>query len=1081
MPLTLDNFWTLLADSQLLAPDELGKLAESASKNDGSATLTPEKIAKFLVSKSKLSMYQAKILLAGHAGPFYYGDYQIYDRIESGRLAGIFRAVHTPSRHPVCLYFLSGQQAQDPQMMEHLAYQAAAANRSTVGHPHLFRCYHLRDEGTYKFIVIDDLKGRRVERLLATTGGPIAANEACRIARQAALGLARLHAMGQAHGEIRPANIWLDANEQVKLLLFPLYRDPFAEPREWLAAARSNEPAEGKIPSEADYIAPELITGKVEPDARSDVYSLGCTLYHMLGGRPPFPGTSLKQKLRMHLKDDPQPLHQLNPQVSPALAKLVGYMMAKDPDMRFQKAESVVEKLLTHLSEEDARTQPAPPTRASQAYEAWLRESMPQNVAAVQAPSAPTAAVMPAAEPVYASPLSTESPSVIPSASAIAGSSGIPMTAVPVTAAPMAAPAMAVPMAGVPVAGIPTAGIPTAGIPAAGPMMTPIAGPAVAYAAPYQQAPAFGQSFDPMASAEVAPPGPKLAGRARAAQRRQKNMMLAVLGTVVIAAVTLAGLHFGGVVDFEKLIADMAGPAKPPPTTVVDSKKTTQVPVDVTPVEPEKQSEPVNGLDEGLWDSPSSGKPIDPKYLAMGMQAVAALRPADILKHPEGKNLLVPETSSQISQLAGQHPLGTLGHWVQHTLPKVSGVPLEQIEQVLIGWPEATDETGMLSLVVRLTEPTDEATILAAWGNPAPAEVEGKKYFTRDALGYWMPEAEAGRVLVIAPVEAVKEAASGSPLLIAVPEVEKFLLKDSDADRHFTFVMPPRFLDNGGKAAFEGRGARLKNPVHWLLTGEGDDAAVTNEMPKAVLLSAHLADAGFFAEARVSDIEANIDTTSPAERYRERLRQIPRSMKLFTTTLAVTDFSVKLLFDLDDKLKAWDRETRFGVGDKQVVIRSYLPPAGGLFLVMGGHLCLLENPRGATVAAAAPPPNMGQLMAQGVAAGAADKLKKVTSLSFPRNTLEVSMQLLAEDLGVPVVILGTDLQLEGITKNQSFGLEENNKPAVEIFKTIFAKANPDGKLVYVIKPDDAGVETIFVTTRAAVAKRGDKLPAEFAK
>jgi hypothetical protein len=71
--------------------------------------------------------------------------------------------------------------------------------------------------------------------------------------------------------------------------------------------------------------------------------------------------------------------------------------------------------------------------------------------------------------------------------------------------------------------------------------------------------------------------------------------------------------------------------------------------------------------------------------------------------------------------------------------------------------------------------------------------------------------------------------------------------------------------------------------------------------------------------------------------------------------------------------------------------------------------------------------------------------------------------------------------LEGITKNQSFGLEEKDKPAMEIFKTIFARANPDGKLVYIIKPDDSGVETIFVTTRAAVAKRGDKLPPEFAK
>jgi hypothetical protein len=72
-------------------------------------------------------------------------------------------------------------------------------------------------------------------------------------------------------------------------------------------------------------------------------------------------------------------------------------------------------------------------------------------------------------------------------------------------------------------------------------------------------------------------------------------------------------------------------------------------------------------------------------------------------------------------------------------------------------------------------------------------------------------------------------------------------------------------------------------------------------------------------------------------------------------------------------------------------------------------------------------------------------------------------------------ISGPDLQLEGITKNQSFGLESRDKPAREVLVEILAKANPDGKLVYIVRQED-GVETILVTTRAAVEKRGDKLP-----
>ncbi len=107
----------------------------------------------------------------------------------------------------------------------------------------------------------------------------------------------------------------------------------------------------------------------------------------------------------------------------------------------------------------------------------------------------------------------------------------------------------------------------------------------------------------------------------------------------------------------------------------------------------------------------------------------------------------------------------------------------------------------------------------------------------------------------------------------------------------------------------------------------------------------------------------------------------------------------------------------------------------------------------------------------------AEALKTKTTLSFPRDTLEKSLQMLFEDVGIQYEILGGDLQLEGITKNQSFGLDEHDKTVEEILQKIMRLANPDGKLVYVIKPKTpGGPEMLFISTRAAVAKRGDKLP-----
>ncbi|HEX4129453.1 MAG TPA: serine/threonine-protein kinase [Pirellulales bacterium] len=1087
MPTTLDQFWNLLAESGLLKPAELQKLSDTVAMADGN--LAPEKITKYLITKQKLSTYQAKILLGGRSGPFFYGDYQIYDRIESGRLAGIFRAIHTPTRHPVCLFFLSGAAMQDEQVLADLAYQAAIANRASVGHPHLFRCYHLADEGSFKFIVVEDLKGKRVERLLATTGA-LSAGEACRIARQAALGLARLHAMGHVHGEMRPANIWLDGDNHAKLLLFPLYRDPMSPPRAWLTKARSGTgETAGKVPSEANYIAPELIAGDREPDARSDIYSLGCTLYHMLANEPPCNGGSTKQKLRQHLKETPRPLNEVNPQIPAGLAKLVAYMMAKDPDMRYQKAESVVEALLPHIPPELAQTQPKPPSRASRAYEAWLVE----NVSAVPAPPAAPASATPAhaVEDVAEQALAEQAPMVAAPVVA-APVAATPIAGVPIASAPMVAVPIAAP-AGVPIAGAAVAAPVMAAVPVGAPVAVATAVPvgAVAMAAPVfggvaeQQfaAPAFGEVG---AGAGVSTSAMSYAERKRQERRRKRIIMGIVAAIVLLAAGTLAGLHFGGVVNFEEQINALL--ATPEPTTEPAAEETARAAAVAKAKQiadeqaaAEAQVEPVAGLDDGIWASPTRGKPLDLKYLALGMQGVAALRPADILKHPEGKRLLAPEKSPAIEQLVGQHPLGTVGHWVQHTLPGLCGAPLEKIEQVIIAWPESGGESGTIAVVARLAEPADEAALLQAWGNPEPVEGGKEKYFKRDTTAYYLPQAEQGRVVVVAPVEEVKEAIEGSMVLWATPEPEK-LLQSSDADRQFTMVMPTRFFETAGKAAFDGRGARLHPAVNWLLTGGPDAAGNTPEPPKALLLSAHFAPEAFFAEARVFNNEASLENTSLAEPVRDRFAQIPKAVKLFRADLILTPFSKSVLVDLDDKVKAWDRDTRFGTADKQIVVRSYLPPPAALHLALGAHLCLIENlnTSGAFVQAApggAPAAAAGANQPQ----TAADKLKKVTSLSFPRNTLEVSMQLLADDLGVPVVILGTDLQLEGITKNQSFGLEEKDKPAVEIFKTIFAKANPDGKLVYVIKPDDAGTETIYVTTRAAVTKRGDKLPPEFAK
>ena len=208
-----------------------------------------------------------------------------------------------------------------------------------------------------------------------------------------------------------------------------------------------------RLPPQADYIAPELIDGGVA-DVRSDIYSLGCTLYHALANQAPFSGGDLKQKLARHRTETPLPLNELNSAIPAALAKLVNYMLAKDPDLRYQQANSVVEALLPHLAPGEAETQPRRPSRRSQAYEAWLAKHLaatssaaPQQAAARPAHSTPAPAASepaaqpatPAAQPVAAVATAALEPTIAYS----------PGQATPLAAAAQPAPkaAQAVPMA----------------------------------------------------------------------------------------------------------------------------------------------------------------------------------------------------------------------------------------------------------------------------------------------------------------------------------------------------------------------------------------------------------------------------------------------------------------------------------------------------------------------------------------------------------------------------------------------------------------------------------------------------------
>ena len=219
MLVSIPDFWKLAIESRLLAPEHCQQLALNYEQTKGPLAQSNSKsLADWLVSINVLSKYQAMVLLNGRSGPFYYGEYKVYDRVETGRWKGFFRAVHAPTNHPVLLQFATGAVTQDPQQWAFVVGQVH--NRLAAPFPYWHRYYEVVDLGNFKFLVAEDLQGDTVDARL-TQVGRIAPPDACVIVRHAALALAQLHRWQMPHGDLRPANLWLDAHGHCRLLQDP--------------------------------------------------------------------------------------------------------------------------------------------------------------------------------------------------------------------------------------------------------------------------------------------------------------------------------------------------------------------------------------------------------------------------------------------------------------------------------------------------------------------------------------------------------------------------------------------------------------------------------------------------------------------------------------------------------------------------------------------------------------------------------------------------------------------------------------------------------------------------------------------
>jgi formylglycine-generating enzyme required for sulfatase activity len=240
----------------------------------------------------------------------------------------VYQAVQTLMDRPVALKVINPAVLAHPDALPRFHAEVKAAAK--LDHPNIVRAYDAEQVGDLHLLVMEYVEGQSLEQVVQRHG-PLPAAEACRCVHLALLGLQHAFKQGMTHRDLKPQNLMRTPKGQVKVLDFGL-----ARVRGEGSRGKPGLTAVGSFMGTPEYVAPEQATDARAADTRADVYSLGCTLYFLLTGRPPFvEGTPVKVVLA-HLEKEPRPLHEVRRDVPVELAAVVGKMLAKDPAQRYQ-------------------------------------------------------------------------------------------------------------------------------------------------------------------------------------------------------------------------------------------------------------------------------------------------------------------------------------------------------------------------------------------------------------------------------------------------------------------------------------------------------------------------------------------------------------------------------------------------------------------------------------------------------------------------------------------------------------------------------------------------------------------------
>ncbi len=267
------------------------------------------------------------------------GDYELLKKLGQGGMGTVYKAQHVRLKRVVALKVLPKNRLGNTEAIARFEREVEAVGR--LDHPNIVRAMDAREVEGIRFLVMEHVDGLDLSEVVERCG-PLSVADACEAIRQAALGLQCSEENGLVHRDIKPSNLMLSADGHIKVLDLGLAQFQEAETLD------GGVTGIGQVMGTPDYMSPEQALESHTVDIRTDIYSLGCTLYYLLSGQPPFGGSKYDtpmKKVTGHIRDAVPPIDGVRPDLPKPLVALLERMLAKDPSQRVARPSDVVNAL----------------------------------------------------------------------------------------------------------------------------------------------------------------------------------------------------------------------------------------------------------------------------------------------------------------------------------------------------------------------------------------------------------------------------------------------------------------------------------------------------------------------------------------------------------------------------------------------------------------------------------------------------------------------------------------------------------------------------------------------------------------